>query len=463
MTDKVLVTGGAGFVGSHVADAYLEAGCEVTVLDDLSTGRRERVPTAARFVQADVRSPEARQLLATGGFTLLNHHAAQMDVRRSVADPVLDGSVNVIGLLNLLEGARAGGVRRVVFASSGGVVYGESAALPLAETAPKLPVSPYGAAKLASEYYLATFAQLYDLETAALRYSNVYGPRQNAHGEAGVVAIFSGRILRGEPLTIYGDWDQTRDMVYVKDVAGANLAASTRPLPPLTDLDARAFNVGTGIETSVNGLAAGLAAAAGRTPEIRRAPARPGELRRSVLAVDKAARRLRWLADRFMAEIERAPRLDDAYHAAMRLPPSPYNRLLREGIHFFSELKPGGLTENGPGGSGIATQGTLTTTQLEALRMVLAKEVAAERDAAARFIPWLATFGSVSPLLGLLGTVLGVMDAFIGIAVGGSGNIAAVAPGVAEALVTTVAGLAVAVPSVMAYNIFVNRLGLFAG
>jgi biopolymer transport protein TolQ len=177
-------------------------------------------------------------------------------------------------------------------------------------------------------------------------------------------------------------------------------------------------------------------------------------------------RRLRRLADRFMTEIERAPRLEDAYHAAMRLPPSPYNRLLREGIHFFSELKPGGLTENGPGGPGgpgIATQSTLTTTQLEALRMVLAKEVAAERDAAARFIPWLATFGSVSPLLGLLGTVLGVMDAFIGIALGGSGNIAAVAPGVAEALVTTVAGLAVAVPSVMAYNIFVNRLGLFAG
>ena len=174
-------------------------------------------------------------------------------------------------------------------------------------------------------------------------------------------------------------------------------------------------------------------------------------------------RRMRQLGDRFLAEVEKAPRLEEAYHAAMRLPPSPYNRLLREGMHFFSELKPGGLTENGPGGSGIATQGTLTTTQLEALRMVLAKEVAAERDAAARFIPWLATFGSVSPLLGLLGTVLGVMDAFIGIAVGGSGNITAVAPGVAEALVTTVGGLAVAVPAVMAYNLFVNRLGLFAG
>ncbi len=171
-------------------------------------------------------------------------------------------------------------------------------------------------------------------------------------------------------------------------------------------------------------------------------------------------RRLRRQGDRFIAEIEKAARLDDAYHAAMRLPASPYNRLLREGIHFFSELKPGGLKSDGPVGE---VQGTLTTTQMEALRMVLAKEAAAERDAAARFLPWLATFGSVSPLLGLLGTVLGVMDAFIGIAVGGSGNIAAVAPGVAEALVTTVMGLAVAVPSVMAYNLFVSRLGLFAG
>jgi len=185
-------------------------------------------------------------------------------------------------------------------------------------------------------------------------------------------------------------------------------------------------------------------------------------------------RRMRQLGDQFLAEVERAPRLEEAYHAAMRLPPSPYNRLLREAVQFFSELKPGGLKggAGAGGGSGAGSaashptsqaSATLTTTQLEALRMVLAKEVAAERDTAARFIPWLATFGSVSPLLGLLGTVLGVMDAFIGIAVGGSGNITAVAPGVAEALVTTVGGLAVAVPAVMAYNLYVNRLGLFAG
>jgi biopolymer transport protein TolQ len=170
-------------------------------------------------------------------------------------------------------------------------------------------------------------------------------------------------------------------------------------------------------------------------------------------------RHVRRQADRFMKEIEKANRLEEAYHTAMRLPPSPYNRLLREAVQFFSHLKPGVLREP----AGPASSPTLTMMQLEALRMVLAKEVAAERDAAARFIPWLATFGSVSPLLGLLGTVLGVMDAFIGIAVGGSGNIGAVAPGVAEALVTTVAGLAVAVPAVMSYNLYVSRLGLFAG
>jgi biopolymer transport protein TolQ len=170
-------------------------------------------------------------------------------------------------------------------------------------------------------------------------------------------------------------------------------------------------------------------------------------------------RHVRRQADRFMKEIEKANRLEEAYHTAMRLPPSPYNRLLREAVQFFSHLKPGVLREP----ASPTQTPTLTMMQLEALRMVLAKEVAAERDAAARFIPWLATFGSVSPLLGLLGTVLGVMDAFIGIAVGGSGNIAAVAPGVAEALVTTVAGLAVAVPAVMSYNLYVNRLGLFAG
>lgn len=294
MTERVLITGGAGFIGSHVADAHLAAGDEVTVLDDLSTGRREHVPRGARFVQADVRGPEARQLAAAGGFTVLSHHAAQMDVRRSVADPVFDAQVNLVGLLNVLEGARQGGVRRVVFASSGGTVYGERGTLPLDERADKFPASPYGTAKLASEYYLATFAQLYGLEAVSLRYSNVYGPRQNPHGEAGVVAIFGRRLLAGDRLTIYGDGEQTRDMVYVGDVAAANLLAVSCPLAPLSDLDARAFNVGTGVETSVNRLAALIGRAAGRAPEVERAAARPGELRRNALRVDKAARDLQW-------------------------------------------------------------------------------------------------------------------------------------------------------------------------
>lgn len=169
-------------------------------------------------------------------------------------------------------------------------------------------------------------------------------------------------------------------------------------------------------------------------------------------------RRVRTEGDRFFGALERTTRLEDAYHAVMKLPPSPYGRVLREGVNFFSELRPGALQ-----GSGDAPAATLTSTQLEALRMVLAKEISAERDLMARFLPWLATIGSVSPLLGLLGTVLGVMDAFLGIAAGGSGNISAVAPGIAEALVTTVVGLAVAIPAVIAYNILVNRLGLFAG
>ena len=294
MTRRVLLSGGAGFVGSHVAEAYLAAGDEVTVLDDLSTGRRENLPRGVRLVHADIRSAEARDLLAQGRFELLNHHAAQMDVRRSVADPLFDLDVNLRGLLNLLEGARLGGVRRVVFASSGGVVYGDATAPPCREGAAKLPISPYGVAKLASEHYLMAYSRLYGLDVASLRYSNVYGPRQNAEGEAGVVAIFARKMLAGEPLTIFGDGEQTRDMVYVKDVAAANLAASDRPLPPPEGLDTRAWNIGTGVETSVKRLAELLAAAAGRRPAIRYAPERPGELRRSALAVEKAGRELGW-------------------------------------------------------------------------------------------------------------------------------------------------------------------------
>jgi UDP-glucose 4-epimerase len=291
---KVLITGGAGFIGSHVADAYLAAGYGVTVLDNLSSGRRENVPRGATFAQGDVSSAEARALLEGGGFEVLNHHAAQMDVRVSVDNPLFDAQSNILGLLNLLEGARRGGVRRIVFASSGGVVYGESERLPHAESAPKLPVSPYGVSKLTSEYYLAAYAQLFDLEIVSLRYANVYGPRQNPHGEAGVVAIFGDRLRSGKALTVYGNGEQTRDYVYVGDVARANIAATRWSMPRVGSLDDVAFNIGTGIETSVNRLARLMIEASGGSARVQHGPARAGELRRSAVAIEKASRALAW-------------------------------------------------------------------------------------------------------------------------------------------------------------------------
>ncbi|UCD23341.1 MAG: GDP-mannose 4,6-dehydratase [Gemmatimonadota bacterium] len=294
MKGRALVTGGAGFIGSHVADHYLREGYEVTVVDDLSSGRLENVPQAAEFVQTDIGSEEARALLAETTFDILNHHAAQMDVRVSVEDPAFDARTNILGLVNLLEGARAGGTRRVVFASSGGVVYGESDELPHPEEARKLPVSPYGVSKLTSEFYLAAYAMLYDMECVSLRYANVYGPRQNPHGEAGVVAIFCSKIKAGEQITIYGDGEQTRDYVNVLDVARANMAATRWPVPPVQTIDSVAFNIGTETETSVNELAQTLADATGLDLDTSHAAARSGELQRSCVAVGRAAQELDW-------------------------------------------------------------------------------------------------------------------------------------------------------------------------
>ena len=294
MTGNVLVTGGAGFIGSHVAQHYLDAGFEVTVIDNLSSGRRENVPLRAAFVEADICSPEAHDLLAAGGFSVLNHHAAQMDVRVSVADPVFDAHTNLIGLLNLLEGCRRGGVERVVFASSGGVVYGESERLPHAEDAAKLPVSPYGVSKLASEFYLAAYTKLHGIKAVSLRYANVYGPRQSPLGEAGVVAIFGERLRNGRPLTVYGDGSQTRDYVFVADVARANMAVTACDLPPLRTIDDLAYNVGTGLETSVNALVETLFAATGMSVPVENAPARAGELMRSAVSPARAEREWSW-------------------------------------------------------------------------------------------------------------------------------------------------------------------------
>jgi UDP-glucose 4-epimerase len=280
---RVLVTGGAGFIGSHVAQAYLERGYDVAVLDSLVHGRRENVPEGAEFHHLDIRDPEAAELLRAGGFDILNHHAAQMDVRVSVENPRFDASVNVDGLLNLLEGAREGGVKRVIYVSSGGVVYGEPEHRPTPETAPKLPLSPYGVTKLAGEQYLFYYLRVHGMQYAAVRYSNVYGPRQDPHGEAGVVAIFSTKLLRGEPLVVFGDGEQTRDYVYVGDVVAANLLLTEADLPRANSIDDRGYNVGTGLETSVTELARTLQRIAGRDTPLDFAAARPGELRNSSL------------------------------------------------------------------------------------------------------------------------------------------------------------------------------------
>jgi UDP-glucose 4-epimerase len=294
MSGRVLVTGGAGFIGSHIAEAYLAAGWEVVVVDDLSRGHQRNIPSAARFVRADIRSSEARNLLATGGFTVLNHHAAQIDVRVSVDQPALDAEINLVGFANLLDGAGAGGVRRVVFASSGGVVYGDPEVVPTPETAPKLPISPYGVSKLSGEYYLRALGALRGFEGVAMRYANVFGPRQDPKSEAGVVSIFVSRLLAKQRLTVFGDGRQTRDYVFVKDVARANVLASTAALPPGTDLDAPAINIATGTQRSVLDLAQSIGQVMKVTPELEFAPARPGELSRSSLAIGKAKAVLGW-------------------------------------------------------------------------------------------------------------------------------------------------------------------------
>ena len=288
---RVLVTGGAGFVGSHVAEAHLAAGDQVCILDDLSSGSPDNVPAGARFVEMDVADPRTRDFIGEHGFDLVNHHAAQVDVRVSVADPVADARTNILGLVNVLEGALAAGTKRVVFVSSGGVVYGEPDAFPTPETAPKRPVSPYGVSKLTGEHYLSYYRAVHGLDYVALRYSNVYGPRQDPSGEGGVVAIFSNRLLRREPLVIYGDGEQLRDYVYVEDVARANLVAADMDPEGGADIDARAYNIATGDATSVNTLAELLEEVSGiRARRVFRG-ARTGDVRCSTLAADRMRER----------------------------------------------------------------------------------------------------------------------------------------------------------------------------
>jgi UDP-glucose 4-epimerase len=292
---KILVTGGAGFIGSHVVDAFVAAGHDVLVVDDLSSGKRENLNPRARFHQLDILDPRTAEVIRDEKPEVLDHHAAQMDVRRSVADPLFDARVNVLGTIGLLEAARQAGVRRVLFVSSGGAVYGEQETFPAPESHPTNPVSPYGVSKRTGELYAFFYQAEYRLSFLALRYANVYGPRQDPHGEAGVVAIFTGKMLRGEPVTVNGDGLQTRDYVYVGDVARANVLA-------LTSGATGPVNIGTGIETDVNALARHLLDATGSRSEVRHGPPKSGEQRRSVVDSRRAGEVLGWRPEVSLAD-----------------------------------------------------------------------------------------------------------------------------------------------------------------
>lgn len=269
-----LVTGGAGFIGSHIVDALVDRGLPVIVLDDLSSGRRENVNSAADLQVLDIRSPQAAELIARERPAVIFHLAAQMDVRRSTEDPAFDASVNVLGTLNLLNAAVQADTRQFIFASTGGAIYGEQDVHPAPEGHPERPVSPYGVSKLAGERYLYYFHVQYGLDVTCLRYANVYGERQNPHGEAGVVAIFLKLLNENKPPVINGDGLQTRDYIHVSDVVRANMAALGRP-------GFHILNVGTGIESTVVDLYEGIRQAAGSDLEASHGPGKPGEQRRS--------------------------------------------------------------------------------------------------------------------------------------------------------------------------------------
>ena len=309
---RVLVTGGAGFIGSHIVDGLLAAGHHVEVVDDLSSGSRDNLPAGVPLHVADIVDPAAMaRVFAAARPELVCHQAAQMSVSRSVRDPLFDAQVNCIGLINVLQEAARHACRRFVFASSGGVLYGEATS-PAPETTPANPVSPYGITKWVGERYLRFFAEEHRMATVALRYSNVYGPRQNPHGEAGVVAIFCKKLLADEPARINGDGRYVRDYVFGADVAAANLLALTADLPDVVPGTLTSLNVGTGIGTDVTALesmirsAVGVARAArgwrGELPPPEHGPARPGDLRSNVVDATRAGQMLGWRPTMPLAE-----------------------------------------------------------------------------------------------------------------------------------------------------------------
>lgn len=282
---NVLVTGGAGFIGSHLAEALLAEGHRVAVVDNLSTGKRENIPAEAHFYEIDIRDAALGKVFAEEKPDVVCHHAAQMSVLISMREPTHDASHNIIGSLNVLGCAQASGVKRLIFASSGGTVYGEPQTLPVTEDHPTVPLSPYGISKLSFEHYL----RISEVPHTILRYANVYGPRQNPHGEAGVISIFAERMTKGEEAFVFGDGEQMRDFVYVSDVVAANLAVIAA--------DANGtFNIGTGYGTSINEIYDAVAKATGYPPPRQHLPAKAGEVYRIILDVNRAHTKLGWQA-----------------------------------------------------------------------------------------------------------------------------------------------------------------------
>lgn len=286
MKRRILVTGGAGFIGSHVVDVFIEAGFEVSVVDSFVTGRRRNVNPAAKVFVCDIRDRSLHNVLEAVRPEVVVHHAAQVRVSTSIRDPLTDAATNVAGSINLLEACKNVGVRKVIYASSA-AIYGDPERIPVRENDPARPISPYGVSKFTVEQYLYVYKALYGIEYTILRYSNVYGPRQDSHGEGGVVAIFNDQITHGRPCTIFGDGEQTRDFVYVKDVARANLLAIDKG-------DGEVFNVSTQTESSVNEVVKVLEEALRVPAVVHFAPERAGDIRRSVLSNDKIRKILGW-------------------------------------------------------------------------------------------------------------------------------------------------------------------------
>ncbi len=284
---KILVTGGAGFIGSQIADAYIREGYEVHILDNLSTGFEKNINPKAHFVKSDISSPVILDLFKKEKFDVVNHHAAQIDVRKSVNDPIFDANTNILGTINLLQSCSKTEVKKFMFASTGGAVYGEQEFFPANENHPTNPVSPYGITKLTIEKYLFFYKNEYGLNHTILRYANVYGPRQNPFGEAGVVAIFSNKLLKNENPVINGDGKQTRDYVFVEDVVKANVIT-------LNSNSSDLYNVGTSVETSVNELFAKLNSIAGNKANEKHGPSPKGEQARSVITSEKLFKKFSW-------------------------------------------------------------------------------------------------------------------------------------------------------------------------